>query len=220
MTKPEQPWTEDQVSGDDVSKKDVVTFLQEHATYEFLKGRKLYGKVANIAKSAKKPDLLAAYKALYEQDAFRPEGETLEAAAAAATAAAAPAASGDKDAGAKDDGAKEETPKFTKVTTKKGDPLRRCKKGDVVYVFYTGYLPDGTIFDTNGGKKKPAALRFKAGTGRVIKGWDEALLTMHKGEKARVVIESEWAYGKKGSPDGKIPPNTDLTFEIELNAMD
>lgn len=46
--------------------------------------------------------------------------------------------------------------------------------------------------------------------------WDEALLTMSKGEKAQLEIEPEWAYGKKGQPDAKIPPNAKLFFEVEL----
>ncbi|KAJ3021597.1 FK506-binding protein 2B [Thoreauomyces humboldtii] len=113
-----------------------------------------------------------------------------------------------------------DAPKYKKVTTKKGDKERKLKKGDTVYVNYTGTLPDGKVFDTNMNKKKVSPLRFKVGTGRVIKGWDEALLTMHVGEKARLTIEAEWAYGKKGTPDGKIPPNTDLTFEIEVVSAD
>ncbi|KAL7992825.1 hypothetical protein Chor_017081 [Crotalus horridus] len=50
----------------------------------------------------------------------------------------------------------------------------------------------------------------------VVDEWDEALLTMSKGEKANLEIEPEWAYGKKGQPDAKIPPNAKLFFEIEL----
>ncbi|XP_033016556.1 peptidyl-prolyl cis-trans isomerase FKBP3-like [Lacerta agilis] len=52
--------------------------------------------------------------------------------------------------------------------------------------------------------------------GKVIRGWDEALLTMSKGEKGHLEIEPEWAYGKKGQPDAKIPPNAKLFFEVEL----
>ncbi|KAB1280707.1 Peptidyl-prolyl cis-trans isomerase FKBP3 [Camelus dromedarius] len=63
-------------------------------------------------------------------------------------------------------------------------------------------------------------LSFKVGIGKVIRGWDEALLTMNKGEKARLEIEPEWAYGKKGQPDAKIPPNAKLIFEVELVDID
>ncbi|KAI8909986.1 peptidyl-prolyl cis-trans isomerase FKBP3-like protein [Powellomyces hirtus] len=244
-------WTPEQLEGDSVSKKDLVTFLHDNATYEFLKERKLYGKTANIIKSSKKPDLVKSYKALYEAGdaAFRPEGQTLEEAAAIATAGQTSDKSEKVVEQPKDTEVVQKEPKYTKVVLKKGDGERKAKKGDTVHVFYTGTLPDGTVFDTNLGKKKPSALRFKGipffhirdvrhdvlfvllhvsdavisfpvGVGRVIRGWDEGLMTMFKGEKARLIIESEWAYGKKGTPDGRIPPNTDLTFEVELVSID
>jgi FK506-binding protein 3 len=100
-------------------------------------------------------------------------------------------------------------PKYTKSVLNKGDKTNFPKKGDVVHCWYTGTLQDGTVFDTNiqtSSKKKKNAkpLSFKVGVGKVIRGWDEALLTMSKGEKARLEIEPEWAYGKKGQPDAKI----------------
>jgi len=63
--------------------------------------------------------------------------------------------------------------------------------------------------------KKPLPLRFKVGVGKVIRGWDEALLTMSAGEKAEITIQPEWAYGKKGV-EGKVPPNAVLIFDVEL----
>ena len=54
----------------------------------------------------------------------------------------------------------------------------------------------------------------------MIKGWDEALLTMSVGEVAQITIEPEWAYGKKGVPEAKIPPNATLIFELELMGYD
>uniref|UniRef100_A0ABI7VYN3 peptidylprolyl isomerase n=1 Tax=Felis catus TaxID=9685 RepID=A0ABI7VYN3_FELCA len=65
-------------------------------------------------------------------------------------------------------------------------------------------------------QKNAKALSFKVGTGKVTRGWDEVLLTMSKGEKARLEIEPEWAYGKKGQPDAKIPPNAKLILKVEL----
>ena len=50
----------------------------------------------------------------------------------------------------------------------------------------------------------------------VIRGWDEALLTMCYGEKAEITIEPDWAYGRKGNPDAGIPPWSKLVFEVEL----
>ncbi|CAO2593198.1 Peptidyl-prolyl cis-trans isomerase FKBP3, partial [Lemmus lemmus] len=92
------------------------------------------------------------------------------------------------------------------------------KKGDIVHCWYTGTLLDGTVFDTN--IQTSSKKNFKVGIGKVIRGWDEALLTMSKGEKARLEIEPEWAYGKKGQPDAKIPPNAKLIFEVELVDID
>ena len=116
-------------------------------------------------------------------------------------------------------------PKYTKSVLKKGDKTNFPKKGDVVHCWYTGTLQDGTVFDTNiqtSSKKKKNAkpLSFKVGIGKVIRGWDEALLTMSKGEKAQLETEPEWAYGKKGQPDAKIPPNAKLIFEVELVDID
>ncbi|KAJ3039615.1 FK506-binding protein 2B [Rhizophlyctis rosea] len=227
MTQPTPPWTAAELETDNVSKKDLVSFLHDHATYQFLKDRKLYGKLANVTKTAKKPDLIAAYNALFESGAFRAEGESLEEQAAAAVAeAAASAPVADVKKETKKDDTPPESPKYTKQVLKKGDNTNFPKKGDTVACFYTGTLPDGKVFDTNLGKKKPVPLKFKGllsylfanlppgvltllifkttvGVGRVIKGWDEGLLTMSKGEKAKLTIESEWAYGKKGLPDAK-----------------
>nr|CAD87785.1 novel protein similar to human FK506 binding protein 3 (FKBP3) [Danio rerio] len=116
-------------------------------------------------------------------------------------------------------------PKFTKSILKKGDKTNFPKKGETVSCWYTGTLEDGTVFDTNipataKKKKQSKPLSFKVGMGKVIRGWDEGLLTMSKGETARLEIESEWAYGKKGLPDAKIPPNAKLIFEVELVAVD
>ncbi|KAF9347669.1 FK506-binding protein 2B [Mortierella sp. AD094] len=114
-------------------------------------------------------------------------------------------------------------PKFTKTVLKKGDKLGYPKKGSNVAVFYTGYFEDGSIFDTNDNtKKKSNPLRFKVGAGRVIPGWDEAMLSMSRGEKAKITIDAEHAYGKKGLPDAKIPipPNTRLIFDVELVSLD
>ncbi|MBU90039.1 peptidylprolyl isomerase [Candidatus Woesearchaeota archaeon] len=66
------------------------------------------------------------------------------------------------------------------------------KKGDKIKVNYTGTLDDGTVFDTSDGKQP---LEFEAGSGQVIKGFDEAVIGMEKGEEKNVKIESKDAYG-------------------------
>lgn len=85
--------------------------------------------------------------------------------------------------------------------------------GDTVYVHYTGMLLDGKEFDSSIQRGQP--ISFPIGTGYVIRGWDEGLLKMKKGEKGRLIIPSGMAYGPGGSP-GVIPPSSVLVFEVEL----
>ncbi|KAG0301734.1 FK506-binding protein 2B [Dissophora globulifera] len=212
MTTPNREWTDEQLLSDAVSKKDIVTFLHENATHDFLVEFKLTGKLATVVKNAKKDSLVQAYNSLFTREAFRGADEPSEEEIMSAKNAAPVAAKVE---------AVVETgpPKFTKTVLKKGDKIGYPKKGSSVAVFYTGYFEDGTIFDTNDNtKKKSNPLRFKVGSGNVIAGWDDAMLSMSRGEKAKITIEAEHAYGKKGVPEGKvpIPPNTRLIFDVEL----
>ncbi|WP_019038047.1 peptidylprolyl isomerase [Psychroflexus tropicus] len=84
--------------------------------------------------------------------------------------------------------------------------------GDMVKVHYTGYLLDGTKFDSSYDRNQP--LEFAVGTGRVIPGWDEGIMLLKTGEKAELVIPSELAYGARAN--GPIPANSILKFEVEL----
>ena len=95
-----------------------------------------------------------------------------------------------------------------------GGPLP--KLGDTVTVHYTGWLTDGTKFDSSVDRDEPFA--FVLGTGQVIQGWDKGVATMRVGDKARLTIPPELAYGQEGYP-GAIPPNATLVFEVELLSL-
>lgn len=85
--------------------------------------------------------------------------------------------------------------------------------GQMTTVHYTGTFENGTKFESSLDSGKP--YEFKIGTGAVIKGWDEGIMTMKAGGKRKLIIPPNLAYGPQGSPP-KIPPNTTLIFEVEL----
>ncbi len=88
--------------------------------------------------------------------------------------------------------------------------------GDKVRVHYTGWLTDGTMFDSSLKRGEPIA--FPLGAGRVIKGWDEGVAGMKIGEKRQLRIPGDLAYGPRGK--GPIPPDATLVFDVELVAID
>lgn len=87
------------------------------------------------------------------------------------------------------------------------------KKGQEVTVNYEGRLEDGTVFDRSADHGEP--LKIRIGEGQVIEGWDQGIMAMKLGEKAELVIKSNYAYGDMGSPP-KIPGGATLIFEVEL----
>ena len=88
----------------------------------------------------------------------------------------------------------------------------KARLGKTVVVNYTGTLTDGTKFDSSADHGQP--YEFRLGTGTVIQGWDEGILSMHVGGKRKLIVPPELGYGAQGK--GKIPPNATLIFEIEL----
>ena len=90
---------------------------------------------------------------------------------------------------------------------------KQATKGAGVSVHYKGQLLDGTVFDSSYKRKEP--IDFNVGLGQVIAGWDEGILLLQVGDKARFVIPSNLAYGAAGA-GGVIPPDATLIFDVEL----
>jgi peptidylprolyl isomerase len=85
--------------------------------------------------------------------------------------------------------------------------------GDTVTAHYVGVLADGTVFDSSREHGEPLA--FTVGQGQVIVGWDQGLLGAQVGERRRLVIGADNAYGAQGASD-VIPPNAPLAFEVDI----
>ncbi len=86
------------------------------------------------------------------------------------------------------------------------------RPGQQVTVHYTGTFPNGEKFDSSVDRGQPYP--FRIGTGAVIKGWDEGIMTMKVGGKRKLIVPPDLAYGARGRPG--IPPNATLLFEVEL----
>ncbi|HEY0136917.1 MAG TPA: FKBP-type peptidyl-prolyl cis-trans isomerase [Nannocystis sp.] len=90
------------------------------------------------------------------------------------------------------------------------------RSGQRVSVHYTGWLADGTKFDSSYDRNRPFA--FKLGASEVILGWEDGIVGMQVGGKRRLTVPPNLAYGRRGMR-GVIPPNATLVFEVELLAI-
>ncbi|NXP17635.1 FKBP3 isomerase, partial [Scytalopus superciliaris] len=225
---PAQPWSAEELRSEALAKKEIIKFLQEHAAQAFLAEHKLLGQVKNVAKTANKEQLIAAYTQLFHTQRFKGT-DGAEKAAEKAKPAKAEEAKGK--AVKAEEAVEEGPPKYTKSILKKGDKTNFPKKGDTVHCWYTGKLQDGTVFDTNiqsSSKKKKAAkpLSFKVGVGKVIRGVSSALTappadTHTRGRRAAGASPPREGCGNCGvwsflNACARIPPNAKLFFEVEL----
>ncbi len=111
-------------------------------------------------------------------------------------------------------------PKGVEITTVTEGKGPTPKEDDIVFVKYTGKLPDGTVFDKSQELPVPVKGILPEGTPMqltgVIPGFKEALLKMQKGGKYEIRIPADKAYGATPPPGSPIPPNSDLIFEVEM----
>ena len=111
----------------------------------------------------------------------------------------------------------------SQVTTPSGLKYEELKEGtgdtaasgQTVFVHYTGWLTNGTKFDSSKDRGQP--FEFSLGAGMVIRGWDEGVAGMQVGGSRTLVIPPALGYGARGA-GGVIPPNATLLFEVELLA--
>jgi len=136
-------------------------------------------------------------------------------ASSASAAATSTPASKSADAGAATPAAPVERalPGGLKVTDLKIGDGAIAENGMICQVQYTGWLLDGTEFDSSKGGEP---LQFRLGGGQVIRGLEEGIKGMRVGGKRLLVVPSDMAYGERGTPGGPIPPNAALKFEVEL----
>ncbi len=99
------------------------------------------------------------------------------------------------------------------VLTEAPAGAQEARNGQMVTVHYTGWLKNGTKFDSSVDRGQP--FKFVLGGGQVIRGWDLGVVGMKVGEKRKLTIPAELGYGARGA-GGAIPPNSTLIFDVEL----
>ena len=98
-------------------------------------------------------------------------------------------------------------------TISPGDGRTFPKRGQTCVVHYTGMLEDGKKVDSSRDRNKP--FKFMLGKQEVIRGWEEGVAQMSVGQRAKLTISPDYAYGATGHP-GIIPPHATLVFDVEL----
>ncbi|XP_059515310.1 peptidyl-prolyl cis-trans isomerase FKBP3 isoform X4 [Myotis daubentonii] len=143
---PQRAWTVEQLRSEQLPKKDIIKFLQDHGSDSFLAEHKLLGNIKNVAKTANKDHLVTAYNHLFESKRFKGTESINKVSEQVKNVKL----NEDKPKETKSEETLDEgPPKYTKSVLKKGDKTNFPKKGDVVHCWYTGTLQDGTVFDTN-----------------------------------------------------------------------
>ena len=105
---------------------------------------------------------------------------------------------------------------ISKEIVKEGDGTAYPQIGDKIKVHYTGSFTNGDKFDSS--LDRGEMFEFILGAGQVIKGWDEGIIQMCKGETAKITCPPDYAYGEYGYP-GVIPPDSTLVFNITLHEI-
>jgi len=196
-----------------------LQWLNDNGSNAFLQKHKIKGQIASIAKKTAKPKIVAAYEDLWDCKDWKTEDEKVADASKAQAETSKIVEKEEKPA--EKAAVKEKThdvKTYTKIVLKKGKGTTFPNKGDSVTIRFRGSLQSNDKVFQDNTSKKEQALTFKGGVGAVVKGLDDAIATMSEGEKAKVIVPAEHAYGKKGKA-GVIPPNEALIFEVDVEKV-
>ncbi|NXY81770.1 FKBP3 isomerase, partial [Alcedo cyanopectus] len=212
---PAQPWSAEELRSEALPKKDIIKFLQEHAAQAFLAEHKLLGQVKNVAKTANKEQLIAAYTQLFHTQRFKGTDGAGQAAEKAKPAKAEEA----KGKAAKPEEAAEEVGGEHRgglVNTEGGWSVWEHRGGSCGMCW--GDVKQRTQNSLAGAKKKKAAkpLSFKVGVGKVIRGVSKLLMALSGSKQLPCWGTGVWGASLSSCCGFLIPPNAKLFFEVEL----